>query len=166
MEKLVISRVDEPTLWCTGMVVVLKNNRSVCICVDLKALNTSIMREIHPIPCKSWWDFGPYEWSSLLDSYSGFWQIPLCVESRPLYIYSYLLNSIWNLMHELPFGISSVLELLQKRMNSLLVGLERVLCLVDDILGFGANRVEHNSRLDAVMDKLQDVNVPFEEPSS
>ena len=50
-EKLgVISRVDKPTLWCAGMVVVPKNNGSVRICVDLKALNTSVMREIHPIP--------------------------------------------------------------------------------------------------------------------
>ena len=51
MEKLgVISRVDEPTPWCSGMVVVPKSNGSVRICVDLKALNDSVMREIHPIP--------------------------------------------------------------------------------------------------------------------
>ena len=51
MEKMgVISRVDEPTPWCSGMVVIPKSNRSVCICVDLKPLNDSGMREIHPIP--------------------------------------------------------------------------------------------------------------------
>ena len=50
MESLgVISRVDEPTPWCAGMVVVPKNNGSVRICVDLKALNQSVLREIHPI---------------------------------------------------------------------------------------------------------------------
>ena len=51
MENLgVISRVDEPTPWCAGMVVVPKSNGSVRICVDLKGLNQSVLREIHPIP--------------------------------------------------------------------------------------------------------------------
>ena len=47
MEKLgVTSQVDEPTPWCAGMVVVPKANGSVHICVDLKALNESVMRKI------------------------------------------------------------------------------------------------------------------------
>ena len=51
MEKLgVISKVDEPTLWCAGMVVVPKSNGTVRICVDLKPLNEDVVREAHPIP--------------------------------------------------------------------------------------------------------------------
>ena len=42
---------------------------------------------------------------------------------------------------------------------SLLVGLEGVLSLVDDILVFGANCAEYDSRLDAMMHKLQNVGV-------
>jgi len=45
METLeVISKVDVPTDWCAGMVVVPKKNGSVCICVDLKPLNESVFR--------------------------------------------------------------------------------------------------------------------------
>ena len=40
-------------------------------------------------------------------------------------------------------------------MNSLLAGLEGVLCLVGDVLVFGANREDHDNRLDAVMQRLQ-----------
>ena len=40
-------------------------------------------------------------------------------------------------------------------MNSLLTGLEGVLCLIDDVLVFGANRKDHDNRLDAVMQRLQ-----------
>ena len=48
MERIgVISRVDKPTDWCAGMVVVPK---AVRICVDLKPLNSSVLREPHPIP--------------------------------------------------------------------------------------------------------------------
>ena len=44
-------------------------------------------------------------------------------------------------------------------MNGLLVGLEGVLCLVDDVLVLGANHAQHNSHLDAVMRKLQNAGV-------
>ena len=44
MEKLgVISKVDKPTLWCAGMVVVPKKSGDVQICVDLKPLNESVL---------------------------------------------------------------------------------------------------------------------------
>ena len=46
----VISKVSDPTEWCAGMVVVPKKSGSVRICVDLKALNDSVLREVHPIP--------------------------------------------------------------------------------------------------------------------
>ena len=61
--------------------------------------------------------------------------------------------------NKLPFGISSTPKLFQKRMNSLLTGLEAVLCFVDDVLVFGANRKDHDNRLDAVMQRLQTAGV-------
>ena len=46
----IISKVDEPTEWCAGMVVVPKADGKVRICVDLTKLNESILREYHPLP--------------------------------------------------------------------------------------------------------------------
>jgi len=46
----VISKVDKPTPWCAGMVVVPKKSGAVRICVDLKPLNESVQREVHPLP--------------------------------------------------------------------------------------------------------------------
>ena len=44
MESLrVISKVDVPTPWCAGMVVVPKGSGAVCICVDLKPLNENVL---------------------------------------------------------------------------------------------------------------------------
>ena len=46
MEKLgVISKIDEPTDWCSGTVVVPKQNGNVRICVDLTQLNQYVKRE-------------------------------------------------------------------------------------------------------------------------
>ena len=51
MEKAgVISKVIEPTEWCAGMVVVPKKSGKLRICVDLKPLNQSVLREVRPLP--------------------------------------------------------------------------------------------------------------------
>ena len=48
MEALgVICKVDIPTDWCAGMVVVPKSNNKVRICVDLTKLNRSVCCEWH-----------------------------------------------------------------------------------------------------------------------
>ena len=51
MVKLgVISQVTEPTEWCARMVLVVKRNGSVRVCVDLTHLNQSVKRERHQLP--------------------------------------------------------------------------------------------------------------------
>ena len=51
MERLgVITKIEEPTDWCAGMVVVPKQNGKVRICVDLTKLNESVRRERHILP--------------------------------------------------------------------------------------------------------------------
>ena len=46
----VILKVQQPTPWYAGMVVVKKKNGGVTIRVDLKPLNQCILREHHPLP--------------------------------------------------------------------------------------------------------------------
>ena len=107
----IISRVTDPTPWCAGMVVVPKRDSSVRICVDLKPLNQSVLREVHPIPKvdDTLAQLAGATVFSKIDANSGFWQIPLSKESRPLTTFitpygRYLFN-------KLPFGISCALEL-------------------------------------------------------
>ena len=44
-----VSKVDTLTPWSAGMVVMLKKSGEVRICVNLKPLNESVLREVHPI---------------------------------------------------------------------------------------------------------------------
>lgn len=46
----VISPVDTPTPWCAGMVMVPKKSGNIHVCVDLKPLNESVLREVHSLP--------------------------------------------------------------------------------------------------------------------
>ena len=140
-----IYKVDEPTSWCAGMVVVPKKSGAVRICVDLKPLNESVLRAVHPIPTvdETLAQLSGATVFSKLDANSGFWQIPLSKESRPLTTFITPMGRYH--FNKLPFGISSAPELFQKRMKRILEGLEGTVCHMDDILVFGADQAEHNS---------------------
>ena len=87
MESIgVISKVDEPTPWCAGMVVVPKKAGAIRICVDLKPLNVNVLREVHPLPKvdETLAQLTGTKVFSKLDANSGFWQIPLAKKSQHL----------------------------------------------------------------------------------
>ena len=87
MEKLgVISKVDTPTEWCAGIVIVPKPNDDIRICVDLTKLNESVCREKHILPSveQILAQLGNSTVFTKLDANAGFWQIKLSQESSPL----------------------------------------------------------------------------------
>jgi len=76
MEQLgVIAPVQEPTAWCSGMVVVPKPNGQVRICVDLTQLNKSVCRERYPLLAveQILSQLAGATVFSKLDANSGFW---------------------------------------------------------------------------------------------
>ena len=101
----VISKVQQPNPWCTGMVVVKKKNGGVRIYIDLKPLNQYVLREHYPLP-KVDDILGQLTGATVfskLDANSGFWQVPLAEKSwlfitfiTPFRRYCY---------NKLPFGI-------------------------------------------------------------
>ena len=155
----VISKVDQPTPWCAGMVVVPKKSGAVRICVDLKPLNESVLREVHPIPKvdETLAQLAGATLFSKLDANSGFWQIPLAPESRLLT--TFITPEGRYCFNKLPFGISSAPELFQKRMSKILSGLEGLVCQMDDVLVFGANQDEHDKRLTAALERIEKAGV-------
>ena len=160
MEKLgVISKVDKPTIWYAGMVVVPKKSGDVRICIDLKPLNESVLRETHPLPGvdETLAQLTGVTVMSKLDANSGFWPIPLAKESRELTTFitpfgRYCFN-------KLSFGISSAPEHFQKRMSMILDGLVGVLCLMDTIHSFGKDQKENDIRLTAALERIKAAGV-------
>ena len=110
MESMgIISKVDDPTEWCAGMVVVPKaNGEDVRICVDLTKLNESFLRELHPLPSVDHTldRLSEAKFFSKLDANSGFWQIGLSAESARLTTFITPFGRFC--FNRLPFGISSV----------------------------------------------------------
>ena len=111
MEHLqVIRRVDTPTDWCAGMVIVAKprvvsstvegeenETHKVRICVDLTKLNESFMREKHELPSvdQTLGRLAGAKVFTKLDAKSEFWQIPLAPNIPITYD---LHNSLWQIL--------------------------------------------------------------------
>jgi len=151
----VISKVDVPTPWCVGMVVVPKKSGAVRICVDLKPLNRSVLREVHPLPKvdDTLAQLAGAKLFSKLNANSGFWQIPLSPASHLLT--TFITPSGRYCFNKLPFGISSTPEHFQKRMSKILAGLNGVVCQMDDVLVFGSDRAHHDARLLAILQRIE-----------
>ena len=148
MEQMgVISKVQTPTPWCAAMVVVPKTSGGVRICVDLKPLNKSVLREVHPLPKveTTLAQLSGATVFSKIDTNSGFWQIPLDPSSRLLTTFLTPFGRFC--YNKLPFGIASAPEHFQRRMTSMLEGLPGVVCHIDDILIYGKDQQEHDERL-------------------
>ena len=55
--------------------------------------------------------------------------------------------------YRLPFGMTTAPEHFQRRMSKILIGLEGVVCMMDDILVHGRNTEEHDERLESILRK-------------
>ena len=155
----VISPVDGPTDWCSGIVVKPKPNDTVRICVDLTALNKAVLREVHPLRSVDE-DLARLSGSTVftkLDAKSGFWQMPLEPESRLLTTFLTPFGRFC--MNRLPFGISSAPEIFQRRMTDILKNIDVVICHMGDILVHASTQQTHDDYVRAVLSRLREAGL-------
>jgi len=129
--------------------------------VDLKHLNQNVQQEFHPLPRveETLAQLTGVRVFTKLDANSGFWQIPLARKSRLLTTFITPFGRYC--FHKLPFSITSAPELFQRRMSSVLSGLLGVVCLMDDVLVFGKNQIEHDENLHTVLKRLSSAGVTY-----
>lgn len=81
-----------------------------------------------------------------------FWQIPLDEESAK---YTTFITPYGRFhFKRLPFGINSVPEHFQRVMADVIEGLDGVICHIDDLLVWGKDQEQHDTRLHALLEKL------------
>ena len=125
--------------------------------MDLKRLNESVLREVHPLPKVD-------ETLALLAGATTLSKLDAnSADSSCQTIPSFdnIHYTIWSVycFNKLPFGITNAPELFQKRMKSILDGLLGVVCQMDDILVLGSTEEEHHKHLLAVLNRLQKAHV-------
>ena len=153
MESLdVIEKVTGPTSWVNSMVTT-KPNSSLRICIDPCNLNEAIQREHYPMQTieEVITRIPETTYFSVLDASSRYWQISLDQESAKLCTF----NSPFGhyMFKRLPFCLPSVQDIFQKVMTEMFEDTEGVEVVVDDILVWGTNEAEHDSRLIKVLDR-------------
>ena len=160
MEKLgVIRKIHEPTDWVSSMVIVHKPDGAVRVCIDPFHLNKAIKRQHYPmntieeITAK----LAGAKFFTKLDAVSGFWQIPLDEKSSRLCTF----NTPWGRFRfcRLPFGIADASEVFQRLMCEHFS--ENAEVVVDDLLVWGKNREEHDRKLQATLQKAQEIGLVF-----
>ena len=95
-------------------------------------------------------------WFSTLDLKSGYWQIELEEEAKPLTAFTMGPLGFWECEH-MPFGLTNTPATFQRLMESCLGGLHVNWCIIylDDIIVFSWIPEEHVHRLKAVFNKLR-----------
>ena len=160
MEEIgVIVKQNEPTRWVNSMVTVIKPNGKLRICIDPRDLNQAILREHFPLKTveEVISDMPNAKVFSLLDAVSGFWQVRLdeqssllCTFNSPFGRYRFV---------RLPFGVKSAPEVFQKVISNMVADIEGAEAIMDDILVWGKDLEEHDSRLKCVLDKAREYNL-------
>ena len=161
MENLgVIRKVNEPTDWCHPMVIVNKKDGNLRICIDLTKLNLGVKREFYQLESVEETIAklgGECNYMSKLDCNSGYWQLPLDDESQLLTTFITPFGRYCCTRG--PFGLSSMQEIFNKKMDFILEGLKGVAKSTDDLLIYGKTEAEHDERVRQVLHCLEENRV-------
>jgi hypothetical protein len=161
MEKQgVIRKVDRPTDWVNSIAIVEKPGTGrLRICLDPKHLNGAIRREHFQLPTveEIASRVSGEKVFSKLDARHGYWQIPLDEPSQLLTTFSTPFGRYC--FTRMPFGIKSAQEVFQKRISQHLDDLEGVATEIDDILIWGSDEQEHDARLEATLQRCEEINL-------
>ena len=160
MEHLnVIEKVDNPTDWVNSMVTIIKPTGKLQICIDPRDLNRAIKREFYPTRTieEVVTRMPNAKVFSVLDASSDFWQIELDPESAKLCTFNTPFGRY--MFKRLPFGLTCSQDIFQRVMSEMMEDIEGVEVVVDNILIWGENDDQHDSRLAKVLERAKHRNL-------
>lgn len=168
VEKMLDDEVIEPSHspWNFPLLIVPKkidgsNKPRWRIVVDFRRLNEVTVDDIFPLPniVDILEKLGKAKYFSTLDMANGYHQVPLDPSDREKTSFS-THNGHYNFLR-MPQGLKGAPATFQRLMNQILSGLNGVKCLVylDDIIVYGVDLNDHNSKLIEVFTCLRKNNL-------
>lgn len=160
LEDLLQQEIIEPAplniTWASPLVVTPKDGgKSVRLCVDMRRANRAIIPDRHPLPTFD--EIMPYlegcRFFSKIDLVKAFHQIELAPASRE--ITTFVTPNAYYRYKRLMFGMNCASEVFQREIERVLKGLKGIKVFIDDALVFASTREEHDARLKAVMERLE-----------
>ena len=156
LDEKVIRQSVSP--WSSPSVLVYKKSGELRFCVDNRKLNQITRNDPHPLRRSS--DLldsvKDAKYFSTLDLRSGYWQIP--VEPEDCQKTAFATQSGFYEFTRMPFGLKTAPVTFQRAMEIALT-CETCLCYLDDIIAFGRDLEEHNSRLRMVLKRFREFNL-------
>ena len=144
--------------WASAVVLVRKKDGGLRFCIDLRKLNNRTIKDGYSLPrIEETLDcLHGAVWFSTLDLKSGYWQVELEEEAKPLTAFTVGPLGFWECEH-MPFGLTNAPATFQRLMESCLGELHLNWCIIylDDIIVFSRTPEEHIHRLRAVFEKLK-----------
>ena len=144
--------------WDSAVVLVRKNNGALMLCIDLCKLNNHTVKDGYVLPriedtldCQN-----GAVWFSTLDLESGYWQVKLEEEAKPLTVFNMGPPGFWE-CERMPFGLTNAAATFQRLMESCRGELHFTWCIIylDDIIAFSQTPEEHLVRFKVVFSKLK-----------
>lgn len=139
------------------MVVVVKKEGSVRLCLDARHLNRRLVPE-YESPCppqELLQGFGEFKWLTNLDLVASYWQVSLAKESRPLTSFKHR-ECVFSFT-VVPFGLNVSVAAFVRALNHVLGYDLEEFCrfYVDDLLIFSRTFEEHLKHVSIVLDRLE-----------
>ena len=163
IDDMLAQNVIQPSIspWNSPLLLVPKPDGTWRPCVDYRKLNSVSVPDRFPLPVLGdlLRSLGQNKVFTTLDLISGFWQIPLDEESRPLTAFS-TPTGHWEYL-VMPFGLQGSPLTFSRLMSNLfrsIVGTE-ILVYLDDIIIMSPDISTHLIRLEHVLAKLSDANL-------
>ena len=160
--KGIITPISEPTTWCAPIVVVpKKNSNDIRLCVDLSKLNKFVQRERYqsPTPREAVADIAATQanFFTTCDALAGYHQCPLAADSQPLTTFITPFGRFMFL--RAPFGISSISEHYNRRMDEALGDIPQTRKIVDDCLAYDVNFDSHVTHVRKILQRCADKGI-------
>ena len=161
-EQGIITPVSYPTEWCAPIVVAPKKGTDdIRMCVDLSHLNRYVKRERYqsPSPAQTVADIAAENAQifTKIDAKKGYHQCPLDKESQDLTTFITPFGRFKFL--RAPYGISSISEHYNCRMDEAFAGLRGFRRVVDDIVIYDQNRAEHGPHIRQFLQRCTEKNI-------
>jgi len=159
LDNNIIRPVTEPVDWCAPISTPVKKNGQVRVCVDLRQLNKYLKRPRYQLPTFDTItaQLSRSTYFTKLDASRGYWQLPLDESSQLLT--TFMTPQGRFCFTRMPFGISVASQIFQSTIADVLKDLDGVVCYQDDVLIHAATRDLHEQRVNAVLDRIQQVGM-------
>ena len=163
LDKNVIRESQSP--WSAPAILVPKKSLDgkpkYRFCVDFRALNAVTKFDSYPLPTfeETTSTLHGSQYFTVLDCYSGFWQVSIKEEHRERT--GFTVPSGHYEFNRLPFGLSNSPSNFQRLMDVVLKNLVGTECYVfiDDLIIFSSTAEEHALRLENVLRRLDEANL-------